>query len=847
MAGSSGNVGEDDDYVEEATNELRFPPEVQSVIDQVIPSNDPFGSPDFNCVEHINSIFPTEQSLSNIDDVISSMECKIREIDDQIQTVVRVQTNSGQDGRGALKDAQHVIRQLFMKISEIKSRAEQSEETVREITRDMKQLDCGKRNLTAAITTLNHLHMLVGGVETLKALTAKRHYGKIVMPLQAVLEVMKHFDSYRDIPQIKQLADEVSEVQELLATQITSDFHEAFTGPQAKNFVPNQQLAEACLVVSILDPKVKKDLLKWFVGVQMNEYVHLFHESEESAWLDKLERRYSWYKKHLLQCEDKFGAMFPPHWEVSERITVEFCRITRSELTKILSKRKHEIDVKLLLYAIQRTANLEDLLAKRFSGITLMEESSQPATVTMAKRPSASSQSDVSDMDTAGVSTTSSGKTDVKKAPSPFHGIIGECFLPYLYIYIESLDANLYELMERIMVDAKRDLYLEHTVATSIQGVLPSCADLFVFYKKCLVQCTQLSNGQPMLDLASTFQKYLREYATKILQNNLPKVGGSVQSRATSVRDLRELSTAAGLIQNFLKEGDVQRFTKHEICRVCCILTTAEYCLETTQQLEEKLKEKVDPKLSEKVNFSQEQDIFHNVISSCIQLLVQDMEMACEPALTAMSKIQWQNVERVGDQSAYVTSITTNLKAAIPFIKDNLASSRKYFTKFCVKFANSFIPKFIQSIYKCKPLSTIGAEQLLLDTHMLKTFLLDLPSLGSQTSRKAPTSYTKIVVKGMTRGEMILKVVMAPAEPDTTFVNQFLKLLPESDIQEFQKVLEMKGLKTADKNRLLEEFRPQSSGFVTGAQTSSSPKHDTSSIRKLNKLIKKNFVAGSSE
>lgn len=41
------------------------------------------------------------------------------------------------------------------------------------------------------------------------------------------------------------------------------------------------------------------------------------------------------------------------------------------------------------------------------------------------------------------------------------------------------------------------------------------------------------------------------------------------------------------------------------------ILTTAEYCLETTQQLEEKLKEKVDPELADKVNLSQEQDIFH--------------------------------------------------------------------------------------------------------------------------------------------------------------------------------------------------------------------------------------------
>lgn len=54
-------------------------------------------------------------------------------------------------------------------------------------------------------------------------------------------------------------------------------------------------------------------------------------------------------------------------------------------------------------------------------------------------------------------------------------------------------------------------------------SVLSSCADLFVFYKKCMLQCTQLSTGSIMLNLTETFQKYLREYAVKILQNNLPK------------------------------------------------------------------------------------------------------------------------------------------------------------------------------------------------------------------------------------------------------------------------------------------------------------------------------------
>ena len=55
-----------------------------------------------------------------------------------------------------------------------------------------------------------------------------------------------------------------------------------------------------------------------------------------------------------------------------------------------------------------------------------------------------------------------------------------------------------------------------------------------------------------------------------------------------------------------------------------------------------------------------------------------------------------------------------------------------------------------------------------------------------------PFSYTKIVNKGMTRAEMTLKVVMSPHDPYQGFVDNCLKLLPEVDVTEFQKVIEMK-------------------------------------------------------
>lgn len=125
----------------------------------------------------------------------------------------------------------------------------------------------------------------------------------------------------------------------------------------------------------------RKDLLIWFVNIQLQEYAHLFDENQDFAWLDKIDRRYAWIKKHLLDFESKFGTIFPQDWEISERIAVQFCHVTREDLTKLMNKRRSEIDVKLLLYAIQRTSNFESLLAKRFIGSTLETAETKSAIV----------------------------------------------------------------------------------------------------------------------------------------------------------------------------------------------------------------------------------------------------------------------------------------------------------------------------------------------------------------------------------------------------------------------------------------------------------------------------------
>ncbi|XP_054723546.1 vacuolar protein sorting-associated protein 53 homolog [Uloborus diversus] len=592
----------DDEAVEDENlnNHIDFPPEVQNAIEQVLPSTDPLDHPDFNAVDYINKLFPTEQSLSNIDEVTGRMKFKIRQLDDEIRTVVRGQTSVGQDGRQALEEAQRAIQQLFARIKDIKDKAEKSEHMVKEITRDIKQLDHAKRHLTASILTLNQLHMLVDGVDKLQNLVKKRQYGEIANLLQGVTNVLDHFQKYIRIPQIAHLAEKSQKIKADLTSQITSDFQNAFAGPNSKHFTASQQLAEACLVVSILEPKVKKELLKWFVGIQLSEYSHLYQETQEIAWLDKIDKRYSWLKKHLIEFEEKFGRMFPPDWEVSELIAVEFCHITRKELGKIMVSRKSELNVQLLLFAIEKTTNFESLLSRRFSGITLDASAINQATNSETSNPFEEPdetnpfKEDIK-KEEGSPESTSAEKSSIMKITNPFQGIISRCFEPHLTIYVEYQDRNLAQLMNGFIEDSQKSELPRPEVDQA--SVLPSCADLFVFYKKCLVQCSQLSVGQPLLQLTIVFQKYLREYAHKVLQNSLPKGSNTPSS--------------ANLIQSLLKEGEVTKFSPAEQIRVCSILTTADYCLETTLQLEGKLKEKVDPTLASQVNLVSEQDIFH--------------------------------------------------------------------------------------------------------------------------------------------------------------------------------------------------------------------------------------------
>ena len=168
--------------------------------------------------------------------------------------------------------------------------------------------------------------------------------------------------------------------------------------------------------------------------------------------------------------------------------------------------------------------------------------------------------------------------------------MISQCFEAYLYIYIESQDQNLADLIDRAAQEQREKGY--NNLAVEGSSVLHSCGDLFMFYKKSIQQCAELSRAEPMLALQKIFKKHLKEYATKILIANMPGKTGTGTNNASAMGQnaltnltkelkevgLKDFSNPQGLIQNFFKEGD-SKITPDERVFLCSVIVTSEYII----------------------------------------------------------------------------------------------------------------------------------------------------------------------------------------------------------------------------------------------------------------------------
>lgn len=76
-----------------------------------------------------------------------------------------------------------------------------------------------------------------------------------------------------------------------------------------------------------------------------------------------------------------------------------------------------------------------------------------------------------------------------------------------------------------------------------------------------------------------------------------------------------------------------------------------------------------------------------------------------------MVNFNWSSFSTPGDTSSYINQLYQILEDVVPAIRISLSSTS--FRSFCDKFISSMIPRFTNSIFRCKKINEIATQQVL--------------------------------------------------------------------------------------------------------------------------------------
>lgn len=663
---------------------------------------DPLDAETFNPVDFINRQFPSEASLGGLDGFIGKLRAQQKHIDEDIRLAVRRQAASGRRARADLDEAKAAVRELFERIKAIKAKAEQSEDLVSDVCRDIKSLDIAKRNLTLTVTALKRLVMLVTALEQLRSLASCRQYQEAAGLVRAVEELSAHFRELGHVPRVGDLLERRAAVLGDLRQQLLGDYGGLLGG--ARQELAGSWGPSAAGCVDALGAAMRREVVTQFCLRILEDYKEIFQPPNEASGLDTAERRFAWLKRTLREYGEKHARHFPEQWRVPCGLCMHFCHVTRQHLVEILSTSHHTVDPELMVRVLRKSIDFENELARKY-----------PVE------------------DAASRSQDSEEAADF--APR-FKGIISECFDAYLGSWVQHEEKQLLEVLERATVGSSDKMVGqddEKAEEEDESGFEPkylysSAPSMFSAMKGSMTKCAGFSTHNTLFDVFQVFRKVMASYVDRL--------GARLPAKLSAPLD----------------GATVQA--------VCCVIGTAEYCDETLVQLAESLLRVISADFGSRVTFEQEQELFRNLMNRANQVLVQSVNNSLDEAFTKMTRTNWVSYSHeVGDHSAYVTEISERLSKQFGPIASYL--SKIHYRFFCDKFVQAFVARFISEMFKCRKISEQGAQQLLLDTALIKTTLLEAPVIAGK-GRQMQTAYSNYVLREMGRAEAMLKVLGAP-------------------------------------------------------------------------------------
>jgi len=196
------------------------------------------------------------------------------------------------------------------------------------------------------------------------------------------------------------------------------------------------------------------------------------------------------------------------------------------------------------------------------------------------------------------------------------------------------------------------------------------------------------------------------------------------------------------------------------------------------------------------------------VASAAVLALVHRVEVHCEPSWREMRNTNWSKMESVGDQSSFVAELLRHVNGQAEETLPMVAKAQ-YARAFCDNLVEHLANTYIANIVQCRPISEVGAEQMLLDKYVLTkglTTLLSHSTTVVSSSTTAQAGFVKRVNQSMARLDPLLKTLQVRPYPSEGLVQAYLIHIGDRSDTNFRKILELKGVRKQDQPSLVEMF-----------------------------------------
>eukprot|EP01060_Flectonema_neradi_P013623 TRINITY_DN20358_c0_g1_i1.p1 TRINITY_DN20358_c0_g1~~TRINITY_DN20358_c0_g1_i1.p1 ORF type:complete len:804 (+),score=144.29 TRINITY_DN20358_c0_g1_i1:68-2413(+) len=730
---------------------LRFSADVNKALAEALPSDCPFDDPEFDPMVFVNEMFPDEASLSRLDAYVDQLDAEIDDTSSHLKATVREQAVSNTQAETNLVEAQNSIQDLFKKVDEIRRMAEESELMVMEICTEISSLDNAKKNLFESITTLKKIREVTERIEELRQTIDAEPPDLSVASdcIQQSADIMRtYFSGHEHVQRIKELGDNLAREKALCAKQATQILLDIDVMSIEET---SHEVMDAAAVLDACGIEARAPAVKQMVAANISKYRSAFPPGAEESKVEKMERRFAWFRR-LLKCyDDHLSGHIPAIWCVPQELCVEFCLATRTDVERQLQANTGTPAMEILIKIVQKTMEFEKTITNR-----MHQHQKDALRYYQGKDPQQVTQKWKTRMEGPPAETQ---PTPAVVKNYRYDGFITGCFDGFMEKYVQHENSKMdIAIKAHLEADFNGSLnFSEHGTDT-----LPSSLHIFKYVKDSLDRCLAFCKEDTLIKIHAVWSSNLIMYGSKL--------------------------------QEILKKEDL---TAEASPKICIIVNTADWCKDNCSQLVTKMPECAEVKENEE----RTTEMFSSVMGDGVVAIVDILLKLITPFINEMTSMNWSAVDEVGDQSPYVVGMSEVIHT---HFNDVLcAHLRPIVLRYLRdKFTITLAQRYIAAMYKIKRPEPSACQQLQINLQVLKNTCSKLPGEG--------TPNKKVIERSFSKGVGVLKFLSSQesASNGTVLAQCYEELISENDrsVADFVKLLEIKGIPTKEQKHLIDHL-----------------------------------------